>query len=59
MGKDTLGIVIISRKRVRNKQFMQLVLRYNRVNAQHWKLYELEWGHSKASKQGEKSLGGM
>jgi len=57
--KNTLGIVIMSRKRARNKQSMQLVLHYNYVNAQHCKLYELERGHSKVSKQGEKPLGGM
>lgn len=45
---------------MREKQTtMQLVLCCNSVKAQHWKLYELERGHSKTSKQGEKLLGDM
>lgn len=49
----------MSRKRVRNKQRKQLVLRYSCVTAQHWKLYDLGRGHSKASEQDEKILGSM
>lgn len=44
MEKSNLRIVIMSRKRVRNKQSVQLVLCYNCVNAQNWKLYELNGG---------------
>lgn len=58
-GEKHPRIVITSRKRVRNKQRKQLVLRYSCVTAQHWKLYDLGRGHSKASEQDEKILGSM